>query len=164
MQRLYRLIQILVATLPFLTGLFAVLNNVDNFEATFKHIITPLLSMQGVSDTHAVAMRSMTNPEFILIAFVGMATLEGLVGLFSFISIFMMLKNINRDKERFQGSKSLVLIATLLGFVIWGVGFFCIGGDYFLSWKNPALNGFQQGAAFYAILMALAHLLIRAKV
>ena len=164
MQRLYRLIQILVATLPFLTGLFAVLNNVDNFEDTFKHVITPLLSMQGVGDTQAVAMRSITNAEVILMAFVGIGTMEALVSLFSFIGIFMMLKNINRDKERFQCSKSLVLIGTLLGFVIWGVGLFSIGGDYFLASENPALNEFQQGAAFYAILMALAHLLIRAKV
>lgn len=74
-----------------------------------------------------------------------------------------MLKNIHEDSDVFQHSKTFLIISNLVGFFVWGALFYCIAGDYFLARENPTLKWLQPDAGFYAILMALTHLLIRPK-
>jgi predicted small integral membrane protein len=84
-------------------------------------------------------------------------TLEFLVGILASIGLIKMLKNLFKSDQLFEDASSLVEYACLLGFFIWGFIFFCIGGDYFLSWKNTKLESLQSGSLMYATLLAIVY-------
>jgi predicted small integral membrane protein len=67
-----------------------------------------------------------------------------------------MLKNINKPVAEFEKAKRWVYLACGWGIIIWGLGFFEIGGDWFLSWQNNNLGSFQQGGLNYALEVFIA--------
>ena len=113
-----RLAQILISTIPLLIGLFGVMNNCNDFNYILNRVTKTLLTMQGITDLNAVSIRSIMDPEYIFLVFVGMIGAEGLVALLSFFGICIMLKNINQDSDVFQHSKSLLFMSTLVGFFV----------------------------------------------
>ncbi|HVV67983.1 MAG TPA: DUF2165 family protein [Gammaproteobacteria bacterium] len=81
-----------------------------------------------------------------------MFLLESLIGIFALIGVVSMVKNICQA-ERFEGAKKWVYLACGWGMIIWGIGFFEIGGDWFLTLQGTSLPLFQADAARYISML-----------
>ena len=161
MNRIRRLFSILFALIPLFIGLLALLNNWSGYDSTLNYVVKPLLTMDGVSNASARAFRSIHHPSLIELAFIFLACGEFIVSIFAAIGISKMLKAFLKTDTEFDQAKQWALASCLLGFLIWGLGFYTLGGDYFLSWLNPALKTFQASASHYTQLMFMTYIMLR---
>jgi len=128
------LIFLFLALIPVSIGILAMMNNISGFNSTMKNVIMPMLSMSHVNDTSAKALRAIHHPTLIHMAYFIVMTLEFLVGVIASIGFIKMLRHLFNLDKMFHKASIWVEYACLLGIFVWGFIFFCIGGDYFLSW------------------------------
>ncbi|HYF98408.1 MAG TPA: DUF2165 family protein [Coxiellaceae bacterium] len=148
---LFRVLQISIALIPLLMGLFAFLNGLDIFKLSVQTVVDPLITLQG---DHAQSWRALpanVAPYIYTLMFIG----EGVVGLLALCGVISMLLHIGKPSEQFEQSKQWVYLACVWGTLVWGLGFFEIGGDWFLAWtsNNAVISGLQQGALMYVLLL-----------
>ncbi len=148
---------ILLALIPLSIGILAMMNNISGFHGTMKQVIIPMFSMSHVSDTSARALRAINHPTLIHMAYFIVMSLKFLVGVLAAIGILQMLRHASKLDKMFHQASIWVEYACLLGIFVWGFIFFCIGGDYFLSWQNPDLQSLQSGALMYVTLLAIVY-------
>jgi predicted small integral membrane protein len=148
---------IFLALIPMSIGILAMMNNISGFNDTMKNIIIPMLSMSHVNDNTARTLRAIHHPSLIYSAYFIVMLLEFLVGVLSTIGVFKMLRHLSQLDKVFHKASIWVEYACLLGIIVWGFIFFCIGGDYFLSWHNPDLQTLQSGALMYVTLLAIIY-------
>lgn len=153
--------QLILVLIPCLTGLLGLLNDIEGASSALSSTITPLLSMQNVEPEFLHSWRAIHAPLFQKIVYVLMFSAEGVVGLLSAIGLFRMLSYFNAGHEEFIAAQAWARVACLLGFIIWGLGFFVIGGDFFLSWQNNSLSFLQQGGLNYALMMVICYFLMK---
>ncbi len=96
-QKRYNRLYTFIATVPFLSGVFAVLNILDDFEFTLSHVISPLVSMHGIGDVYGVTIHSIHQSELFFLAFVGVISAESVLSILSFLGKVIMLQNIHRE-------------------------------------------------------------------
>ena len=152
-----RLMQIGVALIPCVIGILALVNDISAYKETLTSTIIPLITMQG--DT-AEAWRALPAP-LAPVLYIGMFTCEFLVGVLALIGIIKMIRAFGKEAATFEQAKNLVYVACGFGIIIWGLGFFEGGGDWFLSWMNNNLAGFQQGGLNYALEMLIAFVYLK---
>lgn len=145
----YRLIQIGLSLIPTLIGVLALINDVTSFKASVQSMIQPMITMQG---NVANAWRGLP-PSFAPYLYTIMFMSEFIVGILAFIGVIGMVRNLFKPARDFEHSKHWVYIACLWGTLVWGLGFFEGGGDWFLAWmsNNPGVSGLQQGALMYVV-------------
>jgi predicted small integral membrane protein len=152
-----RLTQIGVASIPLAIGVLALLNDITGFASGVKMVVEPLITMQGQTDQTWRALPGATATFVYICMFLA----EFLVGLLTSIGIVIMLKNINNDYNFFEQGKRWIYLACGLGIIIWGLGFFEIGGDWFLAWRNNSLASFQQGSLMYVLEITVTFLYLK---
>ena len=157
-QFVLRLDQIGVALIPAVIGILALLNDITSFTSTVQSVVQPLITMQnnGSHQMWCALPASWANTAYTLM-FLG----EFLVGVLAVIGIIAMIKNINKPLEQFENAKRWIYIACGWGIIVWGLGFFEIGGDWFLAWQNNNLASFQQGALTYALEVFIAFVYLK---
>ncbi len=158
---LARLFQLGLALIPAFEGLLGLLNNIKGAKSTLTTVIVPLLSMQSVLPEFANSWRAIHNPELQKFAYYFLASIEGLIGILAVIGFIGMFKNLYRDDVHFIYAQAWVRAACILGILFWGLGFFVIGGDFFLSWQSPDLNYFQAGGLNYVLMMFIPYMLLK---
>ena len=153
-----RLDQIGVALIPAVIGILALLNDVTAFTSTVDSVVKPLITMQG-NASHQL-WRALPA-SFSNIAYTLMFLGEFLVGVLAVIGIILMCKNINQSVEQFERAKRWIYLACGWGIIVWGLGFFEIGGDWFLAWQSNSLASFQQGALNYVLEVFIAFVYLK---
>lgn len=164
MYKLNRVCQIAVSFIPALLGILAFINNVSQYQTTLANVVTPMLSMRNVFDLSSQAWRAISNTSLMPYFSGLMMTSELAVGVLAVVGIIKMLCNLNHTNAHFQMAKQWVLLACILGILTWGIGFFIIGGEYFLSWQNkdsPPLMGLQLSAFMYVIMMVVPYFILK---
>ncbi len=143
----YRLLQIGLALIPAVIGILALLNDAGTFKAGVQTISQPLITMQGNSAYMWRAFPASWAPYL----YAGMFISEFIVGILAAIGVLGMLRNLFKPAQNFENSKHWVYVACIWGTLVWGLGFFEGGGDWFLAWmsNNPGLSGMQQGSLMY---------------
>lgn len=154
---LLRLMQVGVALIPFVIGVLALVNDLTSFKGTVSSVVLPLITMQGNTTE---AWRALPG-SWANLTYVGMFCAEFLTGILAGIGIIQMLKSLCKDAALFENAKIWVYIACGWGLMVWGLGFFEGGGDWFLSWQNNNLAGFQQGGLNYALEMLMTFVYLK---
>ncbi len=157
-----RCFQILLVLIPSLEGTLGVINDIEGKADTMTTIITPLLSMNNVQAQFLHSWRAITNPSLQSLAYYGMFCLEGIVGLLGIISLIKMLINFKSGQAQFVLAQAWGRAACCLGVAVWGLGFFVLGGDFFLAWQNPNISYLQSGGLYYALMMFIPYVLMKA--
>jgi predicted small integral membrane protein len=161
MQFIKRLFCMMLSVIPLLIGFLAFANNISNYDVLFTNVVKPLMTMDKVSNLAAKTFRAIDNDLLIHIACNLMMIAELSIGILTTVGLIKMGKNFYQSPEVFNQGKQWVMNACILGELIWGLGFFTMGGDYFLSWLNPNLSDFQSGALNYVILMFIIYTLLK---
>lgn len=152
-----RLDQLAVTLIPIVIGFLALLNDTTMSKSTIKAMVFPLITMQGqVTQTWRALPASWVPSLYFL-----MVSGEFLVGLLALIGFMSMLKNINKDAAVFEASKRWIYLACGWGLCVWGLGFFELGGDWFLAWQNNSLSSFQSGTLMYVIEVAVTFIYLK---
>lgn len=158
---LARLFQLALALIPAFEGILGLLNDLEGASATLTSVIVPLLSMQTVQPEFIHSWRAVHNTGLQEFAYYFLASLEGVVGLLATIGIIGMIKNFSKDDVYFMHAQAWVRAACVFGILIWGLGFFVIGGDFFLSWQSSTLGYFQGGGLNYTLMMFIPYMLLK---
>jgi len=158
---LARLFQLGLALIPAFEGVLGLLNDFQGAKSTLSDVITPLLSMQTVQPEFIHSWRAIHSPELQVLAYYFLASLEGVIGLLAIIGVIGMIKNFRNDNEHFMHAQAWARAACIFGILIWGLGFFVIGGDFFLSWQSSTLGYFQGGGLNYALMMFIPYMLLK---
>lgn len=148
---LFRLLQIGVALIPVTVGVLAFLNDAGTFKSGVQTVVQPLITMHGIKGEAWRALPASWAPYVYTIMF----SIELLVGIFALIGVLGMIKHFFKSSARFEQSKHWVYLACLWSAVVWGLGFFEIGGDWFLAWdsSNQAYSGIEQDSLNYVLLL-----------
>ena len=157
---LNRLIQLGVAFIPACLGFTSIMNNTSGFNDTLKMVIKPLLTMDGTYGNPAQIWRALPAG-WVETLYVFAIAGETLVGVLAIIGVLLMLRHIF-SIDNFNRSKEWVYLACGLGIIVWGLGFFTIGGEWFLAWQNKNLASFQTSAALYVLIMIAVFIYLRA--
>lgn len=144
---IYRLLQIGIALIPTVIGVLALLNDAGTFKAGVQTVAQPLISMAGDKGYMWRALPPSFAPYLYSIMFIS----EFMVGVLALIGVLGMIRNFCKPTYNFEHSKHWVYIACLWGTLVWGLGFFEGGGDWFLAWmsNNASISGLQQGSLMY---------------
>lgn len=157
-----RFFQLILVLIPAMEGTLAIMNNIQGGQNTLTNVIIPLLSMSNVQPEFMHSVRAITNPNLQVLFYYFMSCMEGTVGLLGVISLLKMLLCFNHDHSTFVQAQAWGRAACCLGVAVWGVGFFVLGGDFFLAWQNPTLSDLQTGGLNYALIMFISYVLMRA--
>src|SRR4051812_23269408 len=106
---LARIIQVLVACIPAVLGLMALMNNLSGFQGTVKYVIQPLISMSATYGLHTQTWRALPA-EWADIAYIAMTVGETLVGVLAIVGIIQMLRHF-RSAVSFERSKEWIYFA-----------------------------------------------------
>ena len=158
---LARLFQLGLALIPAFEGVLGLLNDFEGAQSTLSGVIVPLLSMQTVQPEFIHSWRAIHSSGLQEFAYYFLASLEGVIGLLAIIGIIGMIKNFRGDNEHFMYAQAWVRAACVFGMLIWGLGFFVVGGDFFLSWQSSTLGYFQAGGLNYALMMFIPYMLLK---
>jgi predicted small integral membrane protein len=147
----FRALQILLALIPVLFGILALLNDASTFKEGVQTIAQPLITLQS---DKAQAWRGLPA-SWAPYVYAGMFIFEFIVGLLALIGVIGMLRNFTKAAIEFEKSKHWVYLACIWGTIVWGLGFFEGAGDWFLAWtsSNGGLSGLQQGALMYVTML-----------
>ena len=156
-----RLFQLGLALIPALEGLLGLLNDIQGASASLQSVIVPLLSMQGVQPAFIHSWRAIHSPELQVFAYYLLAGAEGMIGILATVSILKMIKHFRDEGLYFVQAQAWARAACVLGILVWGLGFFVVGGDFFLSWQTTNLSYLQVGGLNYALMMLIPYLLLK---
>jgi predicted small integral membrane protein len=151
-----RLMQVGIALIPAIIGLLSLLNNITGFTDTINHVITPLITMKG----HSTQVWRSLPEVFSVPMYIGMFIVESFIGVLALIGVIFMLRNICQV-ENFEVAKRWVYLACGWGMIVWGIGFFEIGGDWFLSWQGTDLASFQADATRYIFMLLVTFIYLK---
>lgn len=153
--KLDRGLALLLTAVPAGTGIVSFLNNVADWPGTIDRMVYPMLSMKDSTGTAAQTWRAIDSVAFANIAYGIVLILELAVGLIAAVALWRELRAFRGPFEAFGNGIALAMRACMFGIVVWGLFFFVIGGDWFLTWKNESLLWVQPDAMNYATLMFL---------
>ena len=132
--------------LTIAVGFFSFLNNIHDYPGVIERFVKPLLTMSQIP--HSIATyRAIHLPWLWHCLYFLMMTLEAMVGAIGLLSlIFLLYRKTNQAIQWLQ-------IAAIWGIIYWGLFFFVIRGDWFISWKSEELKYIQSDAIRYVNLM-----------
>ena len=55
--------------------------------------------------------------------------------------------------RNFDRAKAIAITGLSLGFLLYAVGFVCVGGEWFAMWQSNTWNGQEAAFRFYAALL-----------
>ncbi len=152
-----------IALIPALMGVLAFLNNLSGWDETVERMVHPMLSMEGTFGNPGQTWRAVESTAFANLVYVVVFTLEGLFGLLAASGIVAMFRGFLQPEGRFPEGLRIVKTACMLAVFVYGLVFFTIGGDWFLAWQNPDLDGLQTDAVNYGIVIAIVYVILDSK-
>ena len=157
-----RLFQLALSLIPAFTGIFAFLNNiVGSGTPLITEVIKPLLSMTVTNPEYAHSWRAIHSETLAKVAYFIMLSGETIVGVLAIVGIVKMLMGFTLNNYQFACRQAWVRAACVWGFLVWGLGFYTIGGDFFLAWQNPNLSSLQSGGLNYVLMMAVPYFFLK---
>jgi predicted small integral membrane protein len=105
-----------------------------------------VLNMGSTFEGNNFMWRAIENPMIHNIFYWIIIIWESLAGLCCWIGSFSMYKNLKKNSNNFEKSKTYGILGLMLGLLLWFFAFITIGGEWFLMWQSEMWNG--QDAAF----------------
>ena len=137
-------------------GLFALLAGLDNvtdIESNFAYV-AHVLSMDTVFEHTTLRWRAVTSPFAHRIAFGSIIVAELAIATLSLWSATRLARSI-RDPVDFNARKRAGVLGLLLGLALWFLGFYVIGGEWFVSWQSTTWSSTGVGLQLTLLVLVL---------
>lgn len=145
----YRILQILLAFIPATLGVLDFLNDMSFFSANLKSVMYPLASNPGTVGQGWRDLPASLAP----FAYIVLLTAGLICGLLAIVGIVIMLRNLYQPAYKFEQGKHWVYLSCLWGALVWGLGFYAIGSNWFLTYMNTSLSYIGEESLGYMIAL-----------
>ena len=137
-------------------GLFALLAGLDNvtdYDSNFPYV-AHVLSMDTVFANTTLRWRAITSPFVQRIAFGSIIVTELAIASLSLWCATRLGRSV-RDPVAFNARKRSGVLGLLLGLALWFVGFYVIGGEWFVSWQSATWSSTEVGLQLTVLVLVL---------
>lgn len=131
---------VVLALAVFATLVFV--GNVMDYDSNYQYV-KHVLSMDTTFPSNNLMWRAITNEGLITAAYWGIILVEGVIGALAWVSGLRMLGALKKSYDTFSAAKHFGYYAFILAFLLWFVGFICIGSEWFAMWQSKVWNGKQ---------------------
>ncbi len=128
---------------------FVVFNNLTDY-ATNARNVNSVLSMEQIK-SDGVKWRAISNPVIIQSAYHLIILIEALTAAMGWSAVFYL-----QVKPELLRGHILAVTALALGFALFFIGFFIVGGEWFYMWQHPLLGGLQTKALLISLFLLTA--------
>ncbi|GAN54344.1 DUF2165 family protein [Tanticharoenia sakaeratensis] len=135
-------------------GLLVAFNNVTDYGSNFAFVRHVLL-MDTTFAGNALRWRAINAPLLWHLFYALIIACEFATGVLFCLAAWSMARAIRGDAGTFRRARSLVPVATALGFLLWFFGFSVVGGEWFVMWQSHDWNGQQPAFRFYMTMLAV---------
>lgn len=144
----------LVATVAAFFTLVA-FGNITDYDSNWV-FVQHVLSMDTIFPDSTLRWRAITSPALQTAGYWAIIAAEALAALVLWVGAFRLLTA--RDPAAFRRAKRPAVVGLTLGFLIYGLGFAVVGGEWFAMWQSEQWNG--QAKAFMFLSMITAVLIV----
>ncbi len=155
-----RAVKILIALSSSFMCLMYALQNLANLEAA-RGFVAFVVSMEGHTTYPDHLGPAITSPSLAGLMLAIIIALELGAGLLTASGVLKMFRARQGSMQQFDRAKEHALAGTSLAVFLWFGIFGAIGGAYFQMWQTEAGANALQGAFQYAVLNAVAWMIIR---
>ena len=143
-------------------GAYMLLVGVDNvlypgINLTYVQHVLSMDELQPWVPPSIVDARAITSPLFHKLAFWLIVSVEIIVGSLCLVAGGLML--VARTNRQFNCGKGVYFAGSTLCLLLWFVGFFTIGAEWFVMWASPAV-GVQMKSLTMALFVLLSMVLV----
>jgi predicted small integral membrane protein len=145
----FRILQVLIAFIPAVLGVLDFVNDMTFFSTNMKNVMYPLTSTPGtVGEGWRDLPASLAPAAYIVMLSAGL-----ICGLLAIAGILAMIVNLNQPAYKFERGKHWIYISCLWGALVWGLGFYAIGTNWFLTYLNSSLSYIGEESLGYVIAL-----------
>ncbi|WP_438864756.1 DUF2165 family protein [Neptunicella sp.] len=153
-----RYIKIILVGFAAFQGAVYGLQNLANLDSAFQFVAT-VMAMENQPFYHS-PMPPITSSTLVGIALALIILVELSVGIFGFVGMSQMLKNVKQSAAQFNQAKSHAIVGCGLGVVVWFGFFMTVGNTVFQMWQTEIGQGVMEGAFQYGSVCILILLFI----
>lgn len=147
---------IFVATIALFFTLVAV-GNVTDYGANWE-FVKHVLSMDTIFPDSPLTRRAITNPTLQTAAYWLIIAWEAATAIVLWVGVARMFGA--AAGTGFAASRTTAVVGLSMGFVLYGVGFVVIGGEWFAMWQSPQWNGQKAAFEFLGMISAVMIILL----
>ncbi|WEV72111.1 DUF2165 domain-containing protein [Bifidobacterium sp. ESL0790] len=143
------LVVFMFATFAF----FVFIGNLMDFGSNYD-FVQHVLSMDTTFPGNSLMWRALPYHWVWLVAYWFLIILEGVIALAGYISVYKMIRVINKGDEEFSKAKTFGYIMFALAIVLWYGGFAIVGSEWFAMWQSKVWNGKQTAMDITEVAVA----------
>ncbi len=129
--------------------------NVADYGSNWE-FVQHVMSMDTIFPNSTLKWRAITSPQLQTLAYWAIIAWEAATAVVLWIGAIRLLSMVN--SAGFGRAKTVAVAGLTMGFLLYGVGFVIVGGEWFAMWQSQIWNG--ETKAFQFIGMIIAVLLV----
>ncbi|MDR6239223.1 DUF2165 domain-containing protein [Aureibacter tunicatorum] len=132
-------------------------NNLNDWQSNWM-FVKGVMSCMDIT-TEAVEWRRIESMSTQKLFYTLIIIFEGTTAFILWIGVYKMLRSLRKSVEEHIESKKMAVAGLTLMFLIFGMGFYVVGGEFFLSWQSMLFNSVGPGARNMSLaLVALIYI------
>ncbi len=139
----------LVAVVAIFFSIIA-FDNVVDYDSNWQ-FVQHVLSMDTIFPNSSLKWRAITNPTLQMLGYWAIIAAEAATAILLWWGVVLLVKAAP-DVARFATAKSIAVAGLTLGFIIFGLGFVVVGGEWFAMWQSQIWNGQQKAFEFISMI------------
>ncbi|OEO32897.1 hypothetical protein VW23_009380 [Devosia insulae DS-56] len=132
--------------------------NITDYDSNWQ-FVQHVLSMDTIFPNSTLKWRAITDPNLQTAGYWGIIGWEALTALVLWVGVIRLLVAVSGPG--FVRAKGIAAVGLTMGFLLFGLGFVVVGGEWFAMWQSETWNGQQKAFEFISMIgLALAVLLL----
>jgi predicted small integral membrane protein len=134
-------------------------DNVVDYDSNWL-FVQHVLSMDTIFPNSDLKWRAITDPTLQKLGYWSIIAWEALTAIVLWLGTARLVGAAG-SATRFAAAKATATLGLTMGFLLYGVGFIIVGGEWFAMWQSQTWNGQQKAFEFIGMIgVALIVLLI----
>lgn len=129
-----------------------VINNISDYHQTFI-FMNHTLSMDTTAQNPNFMWRAISNQMIQHLVFISIIVLQCIIALLCWFATYQMINHLKSlENAKFTHAKMFALLACSLGFILYGIGFLTIAGQWFMMRESTVWNVQNSVHAFMTFM------------
>lgn len=139
----------LVAIAAFFFSIIA-FDNIVDYNSNWL-FVQHVLGMDTVFPDSTLKWRAITNPTLQRLAYWAIIAWEAATAIVLWVGVARLLGAAGSNAA-FARAKTAATVGLTMGFLLYGVGFVIVGGEWFAMWQSQTWNGQQKAFEFIGMI------------
>src|SRR6478735_1185463 len=125
-------------------------DNVVDYGSNWQ-FVQHVLSMDTIFPNSSLRWRAITNPTLQMLGYWSIIAAEATAAILLWWGVARLMMAAP-SAARFAVAKAIAVAGLTLGFVLFGLGFVVVGGEWFAMWQSQVWNGQQKAFEFISMI------------